>query len=518
MSTGILHFNSVAVGDSGVYTCHMTNECGITTVPAITLIVNPTTSSTITSAIPTTGNVIMLCPETSITLSGNNGGTWNTGATTPSIEVTEAGDYQIINTNSCGDTYSNIVTVQMYDVPNVVIRDNENNDLPPTIYLTPICVGAPITLYGNTAGGVWQDGSTGTTFTTNIALNTDYYVTTQHECGTYTSNIIRFTAADIVENAILPEIAYIGPLSFCTGGGVAISTNRPSNSRNYWSLYRDGSYYSNIDNFNSGLLILTEPGTYVLERSSLCFGSFTSAPITITESNEPPPAPVITVNGELADFITLCNEESVVLTSSAATGNVWSNGETTQSVTVSQSGSYNVVVTNGCGTNYSNYVTALSLLPDVTITITESGTLTVNEANATYQWLQCSIAAIPPVEIVGATTQSFTPAEDGLYAVRVTNQQGCTATSQCFQVGAMGTKPRDASSGRVVLYPNPAKEKVTLQTSATVQKITIVNMLGQTVLLSLNTKEADTSLLAQGQYILIAQTNNGIWRGKFVKN
>jgi len=518
MTTGILHFDSIAVGDSGVYTCVMTNECGTTSVPGITLIVNQATSSTITSNVTGAGATLLLCPGTSATLSGNNGGTWNTGATTPTIQVTEAGNYQIINTNTCGDTYSNIVTVVMYEVPNVIIKDNEVDFLPPNIYISPICVGAPITLYGNTAGGVWQDGSTGPTFTTTVALNTDYYVTTQHECGTYTSNIIRFTTADIVEEAILPVLTPTNSLSICNDGGVGISTNRPATSRNAWSLYKDGSYYLDINNSNGNLVILTQPGTYHLERTSLCFGIFASAPVVITAANEPPPVPVITVNGEVTDFITLCSEESVTLTSSAATGNVWSNGETTQSIVVSETGSFGVTVTNACGENTSNFVSTFSLLPDATVSMAEgNNTLTSNESNATYQWLECSIAAIPPVEIAGATAQSFTPDHDGLYAVRVTNMQGCTATSQCFAFGTMGINPNDAVKN-IILYPNPAKEKITLQTSTTIKNITIVNMLGQTVVKAENTTEVDTSALSQGQYILIAQTNNGIWRGKFVKN
>jgi len=519
LTTAVLEFEAITTADAGVWEATLTNACGVTHTPAITLNVNPATASTVTSGIPTTGNVVMLCPGTTLTLLGNDhNGVWNTGVTTPTLEVTEAGEYRITNTNSCGNTYSNIVTVQMYELPEVIIKDNEYESTSPDIYVTPLCVGAPITFYGNTHGGIWQDGSAGETFTTTIALNTDYFVTTPHPCGPLRSNVIRFTADDMWEDDLRPVLTPLTPLDMCGGQTVVtLSTNRPENSRHYWTIFKDGIQYLTVNNLNREILTLEEPGTYVLERTSFCFGSFTSAPITITESNEPPPLPVITVNGELTDFITLCNEESVVLTSSAATGNIWSNGETTQSITVSESGLYNVMVTNGCGTNYSNYLTTLSLLPDVAINITENNMLTVNEANATYQWLQCSIATIPPVEIAGATAQSFIPIQDGLYAVRVTNQQGCTATSQCFAFGTMGINPNDAAKN-IILYPNPAKEKITLQTSAIIEKITIINMLGQTVASATNATEVDTSSLAHGQYILIAQTDSGTWRGKFVKN
>lgn len=515
---GILHFDSITIADSGVYTCEMTNECGTTITPAITIVVNQATASTITSGIPATGEIVMLCPGTGVTLSGNNGGTWNTGATTPTIEVTQAGDYQITNTNTCGDTYSNIVTVQMYEVPNIIIKDHQLADFPPTSFMTPLCIGAPITFYGNTEGGVWQDGSTAETFTTTVTLNTDYYVTTQHPCGTYTSNVIRLTDANLWETNIEPEITVVGEPSLCNGqGSVVINTNRPQNSRNYWTLYRDDSFYLTLTNFNSTFISLTQPGTYTLERDSFCFSNYVSQPLIVSEVNASPQTPVVTVAGTSP----VCDGSSIVLTSSAATGNVWSTGATTQSITVTQTGFYNVTVTNGCGSSSSAY-TGITVLPapNATVnTINNGTTLVSNEAAASsYQWLECTIAAIPPTEIEGAIWREFTPSHDGLYAVRVINNWGCTATSICYGTGALGTNPDELAKNTIILYPNPAKEKITLQTNATVQKITIVNMLGQTVALAINTKEINTSSLSQGQYILIAKTDSSIWRGKFIKN
>ncbi|MXN92179.1 T9SS type A sorting domain-containing protein [Flavobacterium sp. Sd200] len=516
-TTGILHFDSITLADSGVYTCEMTNECGTTITPAITLTVNQSTSSTITSSIPSTADVIMLCPDTSVVLSGNNNGTWSTGETSPTIVVTEAGDYQITNTNSCGNTYSNIVTVQMYELPSLILKDNEIEGLPPGIFTSGLCLGAPITFYGNYDGGVWQDGSTGTTFTTNIAFNTDYYFTVEHPCGTYTSNVIRFTEADMWEANIVPAITVFGEPSICAGGGgaVAISTNRPQNSRNYWTLYKDGAFYLTLDNFNSSFIYLDEVGTYTLERSSFCFNFLMSDPIVVTQAEGVPDMPVVTAN----NTGTLCEGDSVTLTSSAEMGNVWSNGETTQSITVSQTGVYNVTVTNGCGSAMSAYTNInFFQAPDTTVSVEDNATrLVSNEAiAAAYQWLECTDAAIPPVPVEGAIWREFIPTHDGLYAVRVTSPFGCVATSECYGTGTMSTD--GLTKNNIVLYPNPVKDKVTLQTAAVVQSIMVVNMLGQTVVSAKNTKEVDTSQLSAGQYILIAKTDGGIWRGKFIKN
>jgi len=46
-----------------------------------------------TASVITEGGAIALCAGGSVVLSGNVGGTWSTGATTPTITVTTAGNY-----------------------------------------------------------------------------------------------------------------------------------------------------------------------------------------------------------------------------------------------------------------------------------------------------------------------------------------------------------------------------------------------------------------------------------------
>jgi hypothetical protein len=174
-TSGVLFIPALSLADTGSYTCEMINECGITIVPAISLTVNPSNASTITSNIPIAGNAVMICPGTTLTLSGNTqGGIWSTGETTPTISVSEAGAYNIINSNTCGNTYSNTVVVGVYEAqPPIVISYD-----PSTI----MCLGAPITFFGN-VGGTWEDGSSGATFTTTIDTTTAHVVTRTDQCG-----------------------------------------------------------------------------------------------------------------------------------------------------------------------------------------------------------------------------------------------------------------------------------------------------------------------------------------------
>ncbi|HEY1040704.1 MAG TPA: choice-of-anchor tandem repeat GloVer-containing protein, partial [Bacteroidia bacterium] len=112
-TTGVLEFNSISTANAGNWTCEMTNACGTTTTQIISIAVNPGTG---TSSTITTANT-SICPNTSITISGNNGGVWNTGQTSPSINISGPGSFQVTNTNACGNTYSNIIIIDTIATP-----------------------------------------------------------------------------------------------------------------------------------------------------------------------------------------------------------------------------------------------------------------------------------------------------------------------------------------------------------------------------------------------------------------
>lgn len=124
--------------------------------------------------------------------------------------------------------------------------------------------------------------------------------------------------------------------------------------RTFFSLApSDSTYVYDMDNLSpyiwSGTTTYTHPaaGAYdVLLGTNggfwnSCF-DFSTQTITV---NPAPAAPTVTPGGPT----TFCSGGNVVLTSSAATGNTWSNGATTQSITVNTAGTYTVTATAlGC--------------------------------------------------------------------------------------------------------------------------------------------------------------------------
>ena len=146
-------------------------------------------------------------------------------------------------------------------------------------------------------------------------------------------------------------------------------------------------------------------------------GCTISAPVTVSVSGA---APTISASGPT----TFCTGGSVTLTASSGSSYLWSNGATTQSITVSTSGSFTVQV-GGCTTPSSATVVTVNANPAIP-TITAGGPLTfcvggsvtlTSTAGTTYLWSD------------GSTTQSINVTTAGTFTVTVSNASGCTAIS-----------------------------------------------------------------------------------------
>ena len=90
--------------------------------------------------------------------------------------------------------------------------------------------------------------------------------------------------------------------------------------------------------------------------------NYTAVPVTLTLQNpaNSPQVPLIASFGSN----NICNEGSVTLNATAGSAFLWSNGETTQNITVTQPGSYTCTVTNFCGTSTSAPFVVNSVVPN----------------------------------------------------------------------------------------------------------------------------------------------------------
>jgi hypothetical protein len=172
--------------------------------------------------------------------------------------------------------------------------------------------------------------------------------------------------------------------------------------------------------------------------------------ITVTV-NALPATPTITAGGPTS----FCTGGSVVLTSSAATGNVWSTTGTSSSITVSTSGSYTVTVTdaNNCSSTSAATVVNVSNAPLPTISATatqacsgDTVVITSSTADA-YLWSN------------NATTQSITVLNTETVSVTTTNANACNGVGTSAPITITFTQSPTAAgsfttSGNIVTFTN----------------------------------------------------------------
>jgi len=159
---------------------------------------------------------------------------------------------------------------------------------------------------------------------------------------------------------------------------------------------------------------VTATGTYGVVVTT-AGGCTATDEITITVA----PAP----NVNLGPNIEICEGETVVLDAgNPGLDYAWNTGAETQTITVSASGNYGVVVTNGGGCSDNDMVTVtvhanpvVDLGDAIEFCSDETLILDADNPGATYEWT------------TGAETQEITVTASGTYGVEVTNIYGCTA-------------------------------------------------------------------------------------------
>ena len=134
-----------------------------------------------------------------------------------------------------------------------------------------------------------------------------------------------------------------------------------------------------------------------------------------------------------------------------------------------------LVSVNGCDSLVTTWLSVTKTDTSVTV---DGITLTASVNNETWQWVDCNNGY---KTIDGATDQSFTPAQNGSYAV-IVSMGACTDTSSCYDVTTVGVERQDWKSVFEV-YPNPAVESLTIQHTGNTFSGTIelLDAIGKTV-------------------------------------
>lgn len=324
---------SITVSTSGSYLLRIqVGACSSSTTNQI-VTVNALPATPTISASGSTG----ICAGSSVTLTSSaaSGNTWSSGETTQSITVSTAGSYSVTVSASGCSSSSSATTVTVNPVPVISMGTTTN----------PSSCGSAtgsIQINGTATGTLsWTGTASGSTsatlpFTVGSLGAGSYTFTMDDGC---VSNSVSVTLSDPGAPAT-PSITPAGPTTFCQGGSVALFSS--SATDNVWSTGE-----------TSTSIVVTTSGTYTLSLSVAgCVSAAASVTVTV---NPVPAAPVVSSSD--ADNV-VCDGTLITLTSSEASGNTWTTGATTQSITVSATGSYTVTVTNGlCSSSTSTAIT-----------------------------------------------------------------------------------------------------------------------------------------------------------------
>jgi gliding motility-associated-like protein len=337
--------------------------------------------------------------------------TWTPGGIVSNeISLTQGGIYTATAANNCGSA-SQSIEIDIAPVPNVALPGQFTGCVGDTFVLDPVENDDPNFTYSWTGPGV-----TGlTTPAVTVSQSGTYTVTVQDGCSATTvSSVISLGPPP---NAVLPA-----NISGCSTGIVLdpIANDDPDFTYSWTGPGVQGSSASTVT--------VTQSGTYTVTVSGSCGQGQASSNVTII----PNPTAILQAvinncTGSVVLDPTNPDHPSFVY---AWTG-PGVQGSTAPSVTVTQSGTYQVTVSNDCGqVNASSSVTIAADVPPVLPPVVNdcSGgpvTLTVQPNLGDYLWSPG-----------GQNTNSIEVTSGGTYSVTVTNICGSNTASTNVTIGS----------------------------------------------------------------------------------
>ena len=344
------------------------------------------------------GNDVAICEGASTTLTATGGGSyeWSTGETTASITVSPLADetysVTVSDGNSCSLTDTDDVTVTVNSLPTA----DAGGDIELCDNAFPYILAA--------TGGVdydWSNGETTASISINLTADETFSVTVTdaNNCTASTSIDVTLkpgTSVDLGNDTII-----------CINASVILDAGVASSY--FWS---------------------TTETTQTITVTPLTSTTYT---ITITAANGCIATDAIFVDvNTLAQGLAgldqeICIGDAAILTATGGTDYVWSNGETTASITVSPTvnTTYSVTITvSGACTTTDDVEVIVNDLPladaGVDEEICPGGTVTLTALGGTaYEWSTNETSASIDV----------TPSVKTTYTVTVTDANNCSATA-----------------------------------------------------------------------------------------
>jgi gliding motility-associated-like protein len=219
--------------------------------------------------------------------------------------------------------------------------------------------------------------------------------------------------------------------AYCLGDQATLSLNTPVDPSYNITWLRDGNP---VDSYNNMASIITSiPGNYTAMLSSTAINNCLQTSLPVQVSFNPVPSVGILENVNT----NLCQGQGVTLKAIHNGGSIkWSTGETTDQITVNNTGTYHVILTSPAGCTADTSI-AISFLPDPVLNVNDTTicvyknqvvVLTAPAGFAHYLWNSQSVG------------QTYTVTSAQTVNLTVTDANGCQAmqqihvTEQCPEV------------------------------------------------------------------------------------
>ncbi|GAB2607053.1 hypothetical protein GCM10027190_63180 [Spirosoma areae] len=349
-------------------------------------------------------------PIVSVACAANNNLTFTINGNYPTVQwesgesgrilTKGAGVYRAKIKDALGNTFFS-GQIRVSDAPVAAVADTR----PPSI-----CIGSSLALTSNYDNVTWLNQQTNTPVATTRTFSTSlggaYYVRYRDVSGCdFTSNVINLTVNPLPAT---PTITNAKPTTFCLGDNTTLSASSDNVQYN-WS---DGQKNKTVSIGASGSYFLT-----VTDQNGCTSAQSNTVVVT---ANPVPAKPVISASGPT----TFCADRNVILTAPQDAAYQWTNGQTTQSITLNQSGNFAVRVRNQfeCTSEQSDVITLkVNPLP-ATPTVSAGGATTFCDGG------RVTLGATSSFDVVwssGQTDKAITVTTSGNYAVQARDQNGC---------------------------------------------------------------------------------------------
>jgi hypothetical protein len=432
--------------------------------------------------------------QIALNASGATSYVWNNGAIGASLLINTVNDtystvYSVTGTDATtGCSSSDQVTVFVNALPEV----NAGQDV-------ESCDNLSVTLTATGAlSYTWSDGAINDVPFALPAGSSVYTVTGTDINGCESTDEVTVTVYEA------PVISAGSDLSVCPSETPVLLTatsDQPSTT-----FLWNGSQSGAVFNANTS-------GTYSVEGTNE-FGCSSTAEIDLTVY------PVVTVDA--GDQLSVCSDdlplELDATTSEAVASYSWNTGESTQTIEVSATGSYQVTVTdnNGCETTD---VVSVSVLASPTVNAGTDQTVCEEDLPAT---LNASGSGVSVEWSNGAQTPITYVNDPGVYTVTVTAANGCQSTDE-VQLIVESCLSVEELNDAFQVYPNPTTELVYVEwTSDFSGVLRILSAEGKeltTQIVSGAKKvELNVRVFSPGLYIIRMESDSGSSDYKFIKH